>query len=224
MEKKPETPVAENSHIDIDDLDIVRLDHHSFNEAKSILYQAYLGEPAFKYIFGGGRPGYEQRVRATMQALMQLHVSKGQDVIGIAVDKVLIGVAYISDPNVRLKLAEQINWRLRMILTAGLAATHRYIDLHEQISELQPTDQHHELPLIAVHPNYQGQRIGTTLLEAVEQICAEHHKSTGIGLDTGNLRYVDFFRSLGYEKVGEAQIGPIKETVLFKPTRKLVRR
>ncbi|PID41779.1 MAG: GNAT family N-acetyltransferase [Proteobacteria bacterium] len=223
MGTSADTSVAINNQFGIDELDIVRLDHHSFKEAKSILYQAYLNQPTFQYLLGHGKPGYDQRVRATLRELMELHFSRGQDVIGITVNELLVAVAFIGSPNVRLRLTDQISWRMRMTLTAGLSCTRRYIDFYEQISELHPTDYHHELPLIGVHPKYQSQGVGTALLKAVEQICAENHKSTGISLDTGSARCADYYCSLGYERVGEIQIGPVTETVLFKPIRKLVR-
>ncbi len=207
-----------------EDIDLVRLDENSVNEAKAILYQAYHYDPTFKYLFDFDRPGYDQRIRATLRELIELHFAKCQDAIGITVDGLLVAVAFIGSPNVRLNLADQINWRLRMMLTAGLASTRRYIDYHEQISALFPSDQHHELPLMGVLPKYQNQGIGTTLLKAVEHLCSENPKSVGIGLDTGNSRYIEFYKSLGYEQMGEVQLGTVTEVVLFKPADQLAGR
>lgn len=205
-------------------IDLVRLDESSIREAKGILYQAYHFDPTFKYLFDFERPGYDQRVRATLRELIELHFAKNQEAIGVTVNNLLVAVAFIGSPHVRLNLADQINWRLRMMLTAGLASTRRYIDYHEQISALFPKDQHHELPLMGVLPKYQNQGIGTTLIKAVEHLCAENPKSAGLGLDTGNARYLDFYKSLGYEQVGEIELESVKEVVLFKSSDKLTGR
>lgn len=203
-----------------EEIKIVRLDESSIKEAKSILYQAYHYEPTFKFLFDYERPGYDQRVRATIRELIELHFAKNQDAIGVSIDDALVAVAFIGSPHVRLKLSDQLNWRIRMMLTAGLSSTRRYLDYHEQVAECLPTDQHHELPLMGVHPKHQNRGVGTLLLNSVETICSENSKSAGIGLDTGNSRYLDFYKKHGYEKVGEVKLGEITEHVLFKAATK----
>ncbi|MOA63063.1 hypothetical protein D3C78_1886600 [compost metagenome] len=41
--------------------------------------------------------------------------------------------------------------------------------------------------------------------------------SQGVILDTGNPRYLDFYKRQGYEEIGEVAIGPIREHVFFHP-------
>ena len=62
---------------------IVRLDDTAFNEAKSILYQAYRHEPTFQYLFDHRKPGYDKRVRATIRELLNLYFELNQDAIGV---------------------------------------------------------------------------------------------------------------------------------------------
>ncbi len=196
---------------------IVRLDPGATTEAKVILYHAYRDEPTFKYLFDSSRAGYDQRVRATIRELIDLHFAHGQDVIGLSVDNRLVGIALVGSPTVRLNLAEQFNWRIRMMLTAGLSSTRRYIDYHKQVNAILPGGEHHELPLMGVDASHQKHGYGRLLLNAVEKLCSENPRSSGIGLDTGNAGYLNFYQSLGYEKVGEVKLGDFTETVLFKP-------
>ena len=156
MNATAESQIESNEEQFEQEVKIVRLDESSVKEAKSILYQAYHYEPTFKYLFDYSRPGYDQRVRATIRELIELHFQKDQDAIGVTLNDHLVAVAFIGSPNVRMKLSDQFNWRLRMMLTAGLSSTRRYIDYHEQVSECLPRDQHHELPLLGVHPKYQN--------------------------------------------------------------------
>lgn len=196
---------------------IVRLDPAATNEAKAILYHAYRDEPTFKYLFDSSRAGYDQRVRATIRELIDLHFAHRQDVIGLSVDNRLVGIALVGSPTVRLNLAEQFNWRIRMMLTAGLSSTRRYIDYHMQVNAILPGSEHHELPLMGIDAAHQKHGYGRLLLNAVEKLCSENPRSCGIGLDTGNARYLKFYESLGYETVGEVKLGDFTETVLFKP-------
>ena len=195
---------------------VVRLDGSALNEAKSVLFQAYRHEPTFQYLFDANRTGYEKRVRATIRELINLYLDLEQDAIGILLDETLVGVAFIGNPSLRLDLANQLSWRLRMILTAGLSCTSRYIDYHEQIHRVLPKKQLHQLPLMGVHPKYQNRGLGRLLLESVERICEEDPRTGGLVLDTGNSRYLDFYQSMGFQEVGEVRLGDVTEHVLVK--------
>lgn len=198
---------------------VVRLEAGAFTEAKAILYRAYKHEPTFKYLFDANKAGYDQRVRATIRELLNLHFNNHQDVIGLALDSHLIAVALIGGPDMRLSLSSQFNWRMRMILTAGFDCTSRYIEYHKQIHACLPTGQHHELPLLGVDSKYRNMGYGKQLLQAIENICKENLRSSGIALDTGNSRYLAFFNKLGYETVGSVKLGDVTESVLFKSCR-----
>lgn len=195
---------------------VVRLEPGAFTEAKAILYRAYKHEPTFKYLFDASRPGYDQRIRATIRELINLHFSNQQDVIGLALDNHLIAVALVGSPDIRLTLSRQWNWRLRMMLTAGMDCTWRYINYHKQIHECLPKGEHHELPLLGVDSKYRNSGYGKQLMLAIEDICKENPRSGGIALDTGNTRYLKFYQSIGYKTLGTVKLGELVENVLFK--------
>ncbi len=201
----------------VQEAQLVKLDRSALSEAKSILFHAYRHEPTFQFLFDAARPGYDQRVRATLRESLELHFAQEQEAIGLVDQDVLAAVAFIGSPEARMNLAEQFNWRIRMMLTAGLTSTKRYMDYHEQVQACLPQDTHHHLPFIGVHPKFQGKGYGRSMMKVVEGICLQSPKSSGIGLDTGNARYIRFYKTLGFEKVGEIRLGNITEAVLFKP-------
>lgn len=120
---------------------IVRLDEAATNEARSILYHAYRDEPTFQYLFDHRRAGYDQRVRATVRELVDLYFEMDQEAIGVMVGNTLVAVAFIGDPDLRMNLADQFSWRIRMVLTTGFASTRRYMDYHEKIRDMLPQPQ-----------------------------------------------------------------------------------
>lgn len=195
---------------------IVRLDESARNEAKSILFHAYRHEPTFQYLFEHRRPGYEQRVRATIRELISLYLELNQDAIGVMVDNTLVAVAFIGEPELRLNLADQLSWRIRMVLTAGFACTRRYLEYHEKIQAMLPQPLAHQLPLMGVHPKYQNRGYGRVLLEAVERLCAENPRGSGLVLDTGNSRYLPFYESEGFRSLGKVRLGDYEDYVLFR--------
>lgn len=196
-------------------IEVRLLDSTYVREARSLLYHAYRHEPTFAYLFESQRAGYDQRVRATVRELVQRHFAEELPAIGLLADDRLVGIVLIAPPQRRLEITESWSWRLRMLLSAGFRCTRRYLDYHAAITACVPDGPHHLLPLMGVHPEYQGQHLGEQLLAALHDWCDQDPNSQGIVLDTGNSRYLEFYQRQGYSKIGEVAIGPIVEHVLF---------
>ncbi|MBU0902914.1 MAG: GNAT family N-acetyltransferase [Gammaproteobacteria bacterium] len=197
------------------------LDSGYAREARSLLYHAYRHDPTFAYLFEDERPGYDQRVRATVRELVQQHFAEELPAIGLLIDDRLIGMALIAPPQRRMDITESWGWRMRMLLTAGFRCTKRYLEYHDAVIACLPPGPYHVLPLLGIHPEYQGKHLGEQLLEALHNWCAEDASSQGVVLDTGNGHYLDFYKRQGYEEVGEVAIGPVIEHVFFHPSPQL---
>ncbi|MBU0807535.1 MAG: GNAT family N-acetyltransferase [Gammaproteobacteria bacterium] len=197
------------------------LDSGYAREARSLLYHAYRHDPTFAYLFEDERPGYDQRVRATVRELVQQHFAEELPAIGLLIDDRLIGMALIAPPQRRMDITESWGWRMRMLLTAGFRCTKRYLEYHDAVIACLPPGPYHVLPLLGIHPQYQGKHLGEQLLEALHNWCAEDASSQGVVLDTGNGHYLDFYKRQGYEEVGEVAIGPVIEHVFFHPSPQL---
>ena len=91
------------------------LDGGYSREARSLLYQAYRHEPTFRFLFDADRPGYEQRVRATVRELVKQHFLQDRPGLGLLVNDRLVGVALIAPPMRRLDITESWAWQLRMV-------------------------------------------------------------------------------------------------------------
>lgn len=197
--------------------EIRMLDGGYAREARSLLYHAYRHDPTFAYLFEAARPGYDQRVRATVRELVLQHFNEELPAIGMLIDDRLIGMALVAPPQRRLDITESWGWRMRMLLTAGFRCTRRYLEYHDVVLACLPPGPYHVLPLLGIHPEFQGQHLGEQLLEALHNWCAEDAGSQGVVLDTGNARYLDFYKRQGYREIGEVAVGPIIEHVFFHP-------
>ncbi|QLF91959.1 GNAT family N-acetyltransferase [Pseudomonas sp. ABC1] len=197
--------------------DIHLLDSAHAREARTLLYQAYLHDPTFTYLFESERPGYEQRLRATIRALVDQHFTQEQPAIGLLLRDRLIAVALIAPPQRRLAITDSWLWRLRMLLSVGVGSTRRYLEYQRTLLGSLPPGAFHMLPLLGVHPQFQGQQHGERLLRAVHDWCMADEQSQGLVIDTGNSRYLEYFRKRGYEELGQIAIGPVVEHVFFYP-------
>ncbi len=193
------------------------LDGGYAREARSLLYHAYRHEPTFGYLFEAERPGFDQRVRATVRELVLQHFNQDLPALGLLIDDRLVGMALIAPPQRRLDITESWAWRLRMLLTTGFRCTQRYLAYHDAVLACLPSDNVHFLPLLGIHPQFQGQHLGGQLLEALHNWCAEQGNSQGLVLDSGDEHYLEFFQQHGYEDIGQVAIGPIVEHVFFHP-------
>ncbi|BAN48963.1 N-acetyltransferase [Metapseudomonas resinovorans] len=198
-------------------VEVRMLDRGYAREARSLLYHAYRHEPTFAYLFEAERAGYDQRVRATVRELVQQHFLEDLPAIGLLIEERLVGIALIAPPVRRLGITESWGWRLRMLLTTGLRCTRRYLDYHDAVLACLPPGPCHVLPLLGIHPEFQGRHLGEKLLESLHNWCAEDDSSQGVVLDTGNVRYLDFYKRQGYAEVGEVALGPVVEHVFFHP-------
>lgn len=191
------------------------LDSGYSREARSLLYNAYRHEPTFGYLFEAERPGYDQRVRATVRELVRQHFYQELPALGLLLDDRLIGIALIAPPLRRLGITESWAWRMRMLLSTGFRCTRRYLDYQAAVMACLPGDSVHVLPLLGIHPQFQGRHYGEQLLEALHNWCAEDPNSEGVVLDTGNDHYLAFYQRQGYQEIGEIAVGPIREHVFF---------
>ncbi|WP_095093921.1 N-acetyltransferase [Pseudomonas sp. Irchel 3A5] len=197
--------------------EVRQLDSGYSRETRSLLYLAYRHEPSFAYLFNAERSGFDQRVRATIRALVKQHFLQQLPAIGLFIDDRLVGAALIAPPQRRLGITESWAWRLRMVLSAGFNCTRRYLEYYNAVLACLPSESVHVLPLLGIHPEFQSEPLGEQLLQAVHNWCAEDENSQGIVLDTGNARYLEFYKRQGYEEIGEVAVGPIREHVFFHP-------
>lgn len=193
------------------------LDKGYRREVRAVLYEVYRQEPTVAYLFEAQRPGYERRLRAMIRAWVRQHFYLQLPAVGLMVEDRLAGVALIVPPLRRLGVADSWMWRLRMIIGTGLRCTRRYLDYQAALVGSLPSDQVHMLPLLGVHPDFRSQQHAEQLLQAVHDWCAEEPGSHGVVLDTGNARYLAFYKRQGYQEIGEIAIGPVTERVFFHP-------
>jgi len=195
---------------------VTNLSRASLRDAVRILFSAYRQQPTFQYLFHIERRGYNQRLRGAIRELVNLYYASGDDAIGLIHDGRLVGVAFVGNPELRLNLPDQFMWRLRMMLSAGWKTTARYLDYHRQLQSAVPAEVQ-QLPLMAVHPDFQRRGFGRILLEAVEQRCRRQPGVKGLLLDTGDARHLNFYQAMGFEKTGDVSLGSISAQVFYKP-------
>lgn len=204
--------------IELKDIEVVRIDDRFSRQARSLLYHSYKDEPTFQYLFDHDKPGYKQRIRATIRELIRLHFDRGEFVFGVVhkKEKRLLGVAFFSDLELKMDISKNLLWRLKMSLTAGFAGTRRFVQYFNDVQACLPGQTHRMVSLIGIHPDFQKQGLGKALIEKIHELTDTDQNSIGLFLDTGNNRYLHFYESLGYDIHQRIPVGPLEEYVLFR--------
>lgn len=197
--------------------EVRQLDGGYARETRALLYQTYLLDPTFAYLFEAQRPGFERRVRSTVRQLVNQHFLQDQPAVGLFIEDRLAAVALIAPPQRRLGITESWAWQWRMMLGTGVDGTRRYLDYHHAVQSCLESDAVHVLPLMGLHQEFKTQALAEQLLTAVHNWCAQDPSSEGVVLDTGNPEYLHFFQRQGYTQIGEIPLGPVIEHVFFHP-------
>ncbi|WLD56644.1 GNAT family N-acetyltransferase [Salinispirillum sp. LH 10-3-1] len=198
---------------------VVRLDRSSAPHIRSVLFHSYRDEPTYQYLLEAHRPGYNQRLRATLRELVRLHFERDEVVLGVTVGDParLVGVIFLSDIELRQDISHRVMWHFKLILTAGLQAARNFTQYFNQVQAALPEAPHRMVSLVGVLPEFQKQGIGRKLMNAVHEICAQDSISEGVYLDTGNNAYLPFYEALGYQRYATVQLKSLAEVILFRP-------
>jgi GNAT superfamily N-acetyltransferase len=202
-----------------DRVEVVRLDRSISRVARSLLYNCYRHEPLYQHLLEAHRPGYKQRIRATIRELIRLHFDRNEAVLGI-IEKErnrLIGIVFVSGVELKMDISDQMMWRLKMFLTTGYECTRKTINYINDVQNAIPSENHRMITLIGIHPEYQKQGLGRLMIEAVHNMTCEEPNSIGLFIDTGNSRYKEFFKSMGYDDYQTIKVGDIEESIFFRP-------
>ncbi|MBF8739647.1 GNAT family N-acetyltransferase [Pseudomonas guariconensis] len=203
--------------VDAQQVRICQLDDGYRGEVRQVLYHAYRHDPTFAYVLEAHRPGYERRLRAMLRAWVEQHFHLQLPAMGLLIDDRLVGLALIVPPMRRLGVADSWAWRLRMALGTGIGCTRRYLDFQAALAACVPQGRVYLLSLLGIQPQFQGQRFGEQLLQAVHGWCAQAPGAEGVLLNTGNAHSLAFYQRQGYQQIGEIAVGPIRERVFFRP-------
>jgi ribosomal protein S18 acetylase RimI-like enzyme len=87
----------------------------------------------------------------------------------------------------------------------GLSNLKKVMDRESKIKKLYPKEPIYYLWFIAVDPEYQHQKIGSTLLESV--IKDSIQQGTPIYLETSALNNIPWYERFGFKRYGELDFG-----------------
>lgn len=200
-----------------EDIHFVKLTPRQFVDAQSVLWASYRNDPLYRYIFDDSDPAFDQRVRATIREGLNLHLRNNLPGYGVRYKNRLVGVAFVRSPtNVTgFDLNKEYRWHLGMYLTAGFAATRRFLRYRDEVQARLPSTQY-SLAMMAIHPDFQQTGLGMKLLNHLHQKTAACSKATGVCIDASLFPAERLERLQNYQCLGSFQLGGHTRKILYR--------
>ena len=143
---------------------------------------------------------------------------RGWPVLGVREGEVLQAAALVSRPEE--PEADPAPVRAALATLAGElgdAAFERMQRFEDASDANEPETDHLFVGMLGVRPSARGRGYGRVLLDAVQE-AAEGEGRDGVCLSTEDPANLPFYRHVGFELVGQADVGGLTTWCLFRPT------
>lgn len=185
--------------------------------AISALVQAFERDPLMLYLFAHHPDGIPAGIEAFFSILLRARIALAQPADVLTQDNAILGAIMgydTSRPTWPAPLTEEWERFEASVpdFTARLAAYEDICNAH------QPSEPHHYLGVIGVHPSLQGKSAGKALLDAFCARSQADPKSHGVYLDTSNPASLQFYYNNGFELRGEGNLDGAQLWCVYKRT------
>ena len=196
--------------------DVFEVEESHAEEAIGLLVLAFERDPAYRYFCNAERSGYRRRLDIVFRSGRALQRSSGQPVLGILSGQRLAGLAMIQEPGASVSVWPQLCWLLKIALFTGPRVPWRILQDIRIAERARPAEPHFYLPILAVHPDFQGSGCGRALLGALQSRSERHPCSEGVCLETENPNNVPFYEHIGYRVIARNTDSALEITTLFR--------
>lgn len=192
------------------------LQSSSSREIGRILYLAYASDPMFRQIFDAPKVNFDASLNALLREELGLLYQLSQPVIGATDGERLLGAACLFEPG-HVTGERQWEWRMRMLMSSGVACTSRYLEKEFRIRQALPSDNCHLLSFLGVLPAARRQGIGETLLTGVESRVEEHPTSEGCAVFVNEPSLMQWLRRHGYIEIAPVEFANTHGMLAYRP-------
>lgn len=196
--------------------EVFELEESHTEEAVGLLVLAFEPDPAYRYFCDAERPGYRRRLGILFRSGRRLQRASGQPVLGVLSGQRLAGLALIQEPGASAPVRAQLRWLTEMALRMGPRVPWRILRDIRVAEAARPSEPHFYLPILAVHPDFQGSGCGRVLLESLQARSERHPRSAGVCLETENPDNVRFYEHIGYRVIARNRVADLEVTTLFR--------
>lgn len=184
---------------------IRRAESSDFDEAISVLGDAFARDPLMSYLFQESPNGARAGAMGFFSILLRVRIALEMPAYVLEHGGKIVGAAMgydASRPAWPAPLADEL--RQFEAETPGLATR---LNAYDKIANAhQPSEGHYYLGVIGVHPSLQGKGAGKALLGAFSDRSRTDPNSRGVYLETAHPASLHFYYNIGFELRGEGSL------------------
>lgn len=196
--------------------EVFELEESHAEQAIDLLVLAFEADPAYRYFCDAKHSGYRRRLDIVFRSGRALQRSSDQPLLGILSGQRLAGLAMIQEPGAKVPVWTQLRWLLKIAMLTGPRVPWRILGDVKIAERARPAEPHFYLPILAVHPDFQGSGCGRALLEALQSRSGRHPSSEGVCLETENPTNVPFYEHIGYRVIARNSYADLEIITLFR--------
>ena len=185
---------------------VVNLSKNNIPTVSDVLCEAFYNYPVMKYVLGE-KVDYVSRLCRRVKFFVSARALRKEPLLGIYnSDNKLVAAAAVTLPGEIPSPPELLKLRDKLWTELGSEEKLRYENYGNAAFSLLPKEPHHHLNMVGVRNAYQGRGFARQLINAVEELVAEHPKSAGVSLNTEVESNVNFYLHLGYNLLGKTNV------------------
>ncbi len=185
--------------------------------AVRVLCEAFRNYPVMRFIIGESDSEYDSKLEELIGFFVEVRLVRGVPLIGMRDGKDLVGVAVVSPPVESPLPRDFKDYYAGVERRLGAGAMERLHRYNEACEATDPGHVAHYLGMIGVVPYQMRHGLGRRLMDAVKDRARAHLESTGIVLNTEIENNLPFYEKVGFQKVAEADVGPIHTWSFYWP-------
>jgi GNAT superfamily N-acetyltransferase len=181
-----------------------------------VLCAAFRDYPFMRYVLKDlSEEAYDEQLSAMIGFFTDARFMRGNPVLGIREGGGLVAVELTNTPDAIEWPAELHAVFAELEATLGADAWARLEAFERATNTFAPVAPHHFVGMVGTLPGHHGRGYGTALLREVEAMARAHPKSIGVTLTTETAKNVAYYRHLGYEVIGEADVEEVHTTYML---------
>lgn len=198
---------------------VYQVEYGEKEQVVTVLTAAFNNYPVMRYVLEPGEPGYAQRLNAMVGFFCEVRFLKGWPVLGVRDGDNLVAAALANSP-VNPPGPPQVQQAFKNLRQdIGSAAIERLTAYEDACEGLEPDAPHYYLGMVGVLPGQQGKGYARLLLDYLHETADNDPAATGACLNTESAGNLPIYRHLGYEVIGEVDVGPLHTWCMFRPSR-----
>lgn len=183
-----------------------------------LLCAAFADYPVMRYVLGCDPSERPEGLRALVGFFTDVRYGMEWPVLGLEVGGELVATALVNEPEAEPFLQRFQDGLARVRRDLGPDAYARLEAFEEASEGNEPdADRYYFVGMVGVAPGHQRRGYGRALLRHVHEMAATD--GCGVALSTEDARNVPFYEALGYELVGEADVGDLHTWGFWRPPR-----